>query len=79
MLYGERDEEANMSAQKEISITFRCDEATRDWLYAQAGTQDLTVSEFVRAAIFLAAPQIRAIRGLSRVDLEDMRDAEKTP
>lgn len=58
---------------KEVSTTFRSDEKFRDWLYSQAGSMDMSVSEFVRAAILLAAPQIKTIRGFSRVQMEDIR------
>lgn len=64
---------------KEVSTTFRTDEKFRDWLYRQAGDLDISVSEFVRAAIILAAPQIRAIRGLSRVQMEDIRERKTAP
>ena len=44
-------------ALKEISVTFKCDDSFRDWLYGEAGKMDLSVSEAMRsAAILLAVP-----------------------
>ena len=64
---------------KEVTITFRCTEPQRDWLYAKSGALDKSVSDVVRAAVLLAVPQMLAIRGLDRVQLEDIRGAEKNP
>lgn len=78
MLFEDREDHA-VAAQKEISITLRVDEQTRDYIYARAGERDMSVSEYIRAAVLLAAPQIGVIRGLDRIQLEDMRDARKNP
>ena len=61
-------------APKEIPVTFKCDDAFRDWLGREATALDMSLSEVVRAALILAVPQIKALRGLERVQLEDMRD-----
>ena len=78
MLFEDRVNET-MSAAKEINVSFRCDEAFRDWLYLEAGRMDLKVSEAIRAAVLLAFPQMQSIRGISRIQLEDMRPEEKKP
>ena len=61
-------------ALKEISVTFKCDDSFRDWLYGEAGKMDLSVSEVVRAALLLAVPQMKSIYGIARIQLEDMRE-----
>lgn len=71
MLFEDQDKET--MALKEIPITFKCDEQFRDWLGREAAILDLSISETVRAALLLAIPQMQRIRGLSRIDLEDMR------
>ena len=65
-------------ALKEISVTFKCDEEFRDWLYGEAGKMDLSVSEAMRSAALLAFPQMRRIRGIDRIQLEDMRCDDKS-
>ena len=40
---------------------------------------DLSVSEAMRSAALLAFPQMRRIRGIARIQLEDIRGAQKTP
>jgi hypothetical protein len=55
------------------SVTFKCDEDFRAWLARESMELDKSVSELVRSALILAVPQIKAIRGLDRVCLEDIR------
>lgn len=64
-------------ALKEISVTFKCDEEFRDWLYGEAGKMDLSVSAAMRSAALLAFPQMRRIRGIARIQLEDMRNEQE--
>ena len=75
MLFEDREKET--MALKEIPVTFKCDERFRDWLGRKATRLDLSVSETVRAALLLAIQQMESIRGLARIDLEDMRVEEK--
>lgn len=63
-----------MMAQKEESISFKCDEAFKAWLQKQAFEQDRSASDIIRACLILAMPQVRKIRGLDRICLEDIRD-----
>lgn len=67
------DREHKDMALKEIPITFKCDEQFRDWLGREAALLDLSISETVRAALLLAIPQMQRIRGIARIQLEDMR------
>ena len=68
------DRELTIMAPKQIPVTFKCDEAFRDWLAREAAMLDLSVSEVVRAALLLAVPQMKSIHGIARVQLEDMRE-----
>ena len=74
MLFEDRD---TTMAPKEIPVTFKCDDRFRDWLGREAAMLDMSVSEVVRAALLLAVPQMKGIRGLARIQLEDMRSNEK--
>lgn len=76
MLFEDRDEE---SMAKEININFRTSEEFRDYIYREAGALDMPVSEVIRASLLLALPQIKLIRGIDRIQLEDIRGAQKTP
>lgn len=67
------DRETKMSNAKEININFRSSEDFRDFLYREAGSLDMPVSAVIRAAVLLALPQIKTLRGIERVQLEDMR------
>ena len=78
MLFEDQDKTI-MAPQKEIPITFRCDEKFRDWLNRQAGDLDCSASELIRAAVLLAVPQMKSIHGIGRIQLEDMREPEKAP
>ena len=53
-------------------------EEFRDWLYGEAGKMDLSVSEAMRSAALLAFPQMRRIRGIARIQLEDMRNEQES-
>lgn len=77
MLFEEREEKT--MAAKEININFRTSEEFRDYLYAEAGNLGISVSEVIRASVLLALPQIKSIHGIKRIQLEDMKDREKTP
>lgn len=66
------DKDSVMSMDKP-SFTVRCDEKFRDWLGRQVVATGLDVSKLTRAALILAMPQIKELRGLNRVDLEDIR------
>ena len=75
MLFEDREKET--MALKEIPVTFKCGEQFRGWLGRKATKLDLSISETVRAALLLAVPQMESIRGVARIDLEDMRVEEK--
>lgn len=64
---------------KEINLSFRCTEDFRDWLCKEAGRLDMGRSEIIRSCILLGLPQIERIRGLSRIQLEDMRKSDNEP
>ena len=38
----------------------------------------MSVSEMVRAALLLAVPQMKSIRGIARIQLEDLRCDDKS-
>ena len=71
MLYA--DQEPAMAQEKTVSFTVRCDGDFRDWLGREVVAMGTDVSKLVRAALILAVPQIKALRGLDRVALEDIR------
>ena len=77
MLFEDR-EEKDMAA-KEININFRTSEEFRDHLYREAGKLDMAVSEVIRASVLLALPQIKAIHGIGRIQLEDMKNPAAAP
>ena len=66
MLFEDRDK---TMALKEIPVTFKCDEQFRDWLGRESAGLDMSVSEMVRAALLLAVPQMKSIRGIARIQL----------
>ncbi len=67
------DREPAMAQEKTVSFTVRCDEVFRYWLGREVLAMDTDISKLVRAALILAVPQIKALRGLDRVALEDIR------
>lgn len=77
MLFEDRN--GYMAPQKEINITFRCDEEFRDWLCRKAGRLDMDRSALIRAAVLLAVPQIEHIRGIARIQLEDIKMLDESP
>ncbi len=70
MLFDDRE---SVMSQEKPSFTVRCDEEFRAWLGRKAVATGLDVSKLTRAALILAMPQIETLRGLDRVDLEDIR------
>jgi len=62
-----------MAGKKEKSITFKCDDDFDAWLSREVREADISASTFIRQALLLAAPQIKAIRGLDRLSLEDIK------
>lgn len=76
MLFEDRHERV---MAKEININFRASEEFRDYLYKESGSLDMTVSEVIRASVLLALPQIKSIRGIKRIQLEDMKGRENAP
>ena len=77
MLFEDREEKD--MATKEININFRTSEEFRDHLYREAGKLDMAVSEVIRASVLLALPQIKAIHGIGRIQLEDMKNPAAAP
>lgn len=67
------DQEPAMAQEKNVSFTVRCDADFRDWLGREVVAAGTDVSKLVRAALILAVPQIKALRGLDRMALEDIR------
>lgn len=55
------------------SVTFKCSPEFKAWLQKEAFDQDKSASDIIRACLILAMPQVRNIRGLDRLELEDMR------
>lgn len=70
------DREPAMAQEKNVSFTVRCDADFRDWLGREVVAAGTDVSKLVRAALILAVPQIKALRGLDRVALEDIREPD---
>ena len=69
------DQEEDMIEKPTISI--RCDEDFKNWLAQEVIDLGTDISKLTRAALILAIPQIKALRGLDRVDLEDIRGKER--
>lgn len=61
---------------KDESISFKCDQEFGDWLRKEAFGMGKPISEIIRACLILGLPQIKAVRGLDRVSLEDVRKQE---
>lgn len=57
----------------ETSVTFKCTEDFKEWLQRESFAMDKSASEVIRACLLLAIPQVKALRGLDRVCLEDIR------
>jgi hypothetical protein len=55
------------------SITFKCTPEFKEWLQAQAFEADKSASELIRSCLILAMPQVLKLRGLDRLELEDIR------
>jgi hypothetical protein len=58
---------------KETTISFKCDDDFADWLRKESFDLDKSASELIRACLLLGMPQVKALRGLDRVCLEDIR------
>jgi hypothetical protein len=43
------------------------------WLQKEAFDQDRSASDIIRSCLILGMPQVRNIRGLDRLELEDIR------
>ena len=55
------------------SITFKASPGLADYIRRGAFTLDKSASEIIRACCILALPQVLALRGLDRVNEEDIR------
>ena len=73
------DPDFPMPPKKEETIIFRCDEATKGFIYRTAGDLDVSVSDLCRACVLLAAGQVRAVPGLLTIGLKDIRSAGERP
>ena len=60
----------------ETNVNFRCSEQLADHIRRAAFKLDRSASELIRSCIILAIPQVLALRGLDRVDVEDIRIRE---
>ena len=61
------------SSDMETNVNFRCSEQLADHIRRAAFKLDRSASELIRSCIILAIPQVLALRGLDRVDVEDIR------
>ena len=61
---------------EQTNVNFRCSEALADHIRRAAFKLDRSASELIRSCIILAIPQVLALRGLDRVDVEDIRIRE---
>ena len=61
---------------EQVPVTFKCPEALAELLRKAAFDLDKSASEIIRSCILLALPQVRTLRGLDRVCLEDIRSGE---
>ena len=64
------------SSDMETNVNFRCSEQLADHIRRAAFKLDRSASELIRSCIILAIPQVLALRGLDRVDVEDIRIRE---
>ena len=78
MLFEDSEEKLNMAPQKEIIVALRCDQEFRDFLGRESIGLNMTISDILRVSVLLALPQIKSIRGIARIQLEDIRDETKT-
>ncbi len=72
-VFAQDDPDMPMSPKKEETIIFRCDEATKAFIYRQAGDLDVSVSDLCRVCVLLAVGQIHHVPNLLKIDLNDMR------
>ena len=61
----------------ETSITFKCSESMADLIRRDAAKLDVSLSQYIRAAILNGRANVMMVRGASRIELEDIRDAGK--
>ena len=61
----------------ETSISFKLSEAMADLLRRDAAKLDVSLSQYIRAAILNGRANVMSVRGASRIELEDIRDAGK--
>ena len=61
---------------EQTNVNFRCSEQLADHIRRAAFKLDRSASELIRSCIILAIPQVLALRGLDRVDVEDIRIRE---
>lgn len=58
---------------KEETISFKCDSEFAEWLRKESFDLDRSASEIIRVCIILGLPQVKSIRTLDRVCLDDIR------
>ena len=61
----------------ETSITFKCSESMADLIRRDAATLDVSISQYLRSTVLNGRANVLSIRGASRIELEDIRDAGK--
>ena len=62
---------------KEVSKTFRMDEAFSTWLSKSVVDLDCSLSELIRTSLILAVPLIKACPSIMRrIDLEDFKSQQ---
>ena len=61
--------------EMETSISFKLSEDMADLIRRDAAHLDVSVSQLVRAAYLNGRANVLTVRGASRIELEDIRDA----
>lgn len=72
----EHDESPEYARQDQM-ITFRASKAFQEWLQREAFLADKSASDLIRAAVIAGMPLVKALRGMDRLDVDDIRSEWK--
>ena len=68
--------EVSFTRKPDVVITFRASREFKEWLQREAFQMDKSASDFIRASIVAGHPLVKALRGLDRLDIEDIKDLD---
>jgi hypothetical protein len=62
-----------MSANKEQTVSFKVSDEFAEWLRRESFDLDLPASAVIRSCLLVGMPLVKSIRGLDRLELEDLK------